>query len=177
MATTKSLVVNPNEPIQGGKVGGNGKDENGHVVEWGSPLLTLPTLALANILDITELPTMDDLEIQEIGSNSEQVGSSQHKVSKKEKSERSSSWLYKLFQETHKEVYDVDHRFIIHIWDKMERDGSINLSMVVPNSPIFEVLEHIMWEEEKSNSCSLFCISTGPWDGPSKLKKCCTTIW
>ena len=69
MATTKSLV-NPNEPIQEGEDGSDWKDENGHVAEWGSPLLTMSALALANILDITKLLAMDDSEIQEIGSNS-----------------------------------------------------------------------------------------------------------
>ena len=71
----------------------------------------------------------------------------------------------------------MDHKFIIQIQDKMERDGSINLSTMVTSSLIFKVLDHIVWEEEKSNCCSLFHISTGPWDGPSKLKKSYATIW
>ena len=86
MATTKS-PANPNEPIQKGEDGSDGKDENGHVVEQGSPLLTLPASALADIVDIIELQAMDDSEIQEIGSDSKQAGSSQHTISKKEKLE------------------------------------------------------------------------------------------
>ena len=59
----------------------------------------------------------------------------------------------------------------------MERDSSINLFTVVTSSLIFEVLDHVVWEGKKSNYCSLFCIPTGPWDRPSKLKRSCTTIW
>ena len=84
--------------------------------------------------------------------------------------------VIQIVQRDQKEVYDVDHKFIIHILDKMERDGSINLSTVATGSPIFRVLDHVVWKEEKSNCGSLFCIPTGPSDGPSELKKSCTTI-
>ena len=158
-ATTKSLV-NPNKPIQGDKDDDNEEDENGQVAEWGSLPLTLSASALADILEIPKLMAMDDLEIQEIGSNSKQAGSSQQatskhdiSTSKKDKSEKFSSRSYKSSQETHKEVYDTEHKFNIHIWNKMERDGSINLSTVATSSPIFEVLDHIVPEEEKSNYC------------------------
>ena len=131
MAATKS-PVDPKKPVQGDKDDDNQKDENGQVAEWGSPSLTLPASALVDVLEIPKTLAMDDSEIQEIGSNSKQVGYSQQAASecdastpKKEKLEKSSSKSYKLSQETQKEVYDAEHKFIICIWDKMERDGSI----------------------------------------------------
>ena len=182
MATTKS-PVDLSKLIQGDGDNDDGKDENVQVVEWGSLPLTLSTSALADIWEIPELPAMDDSEIQEIGSDSEQGGCSQqaapeHDVStlKKERPEKSFGRLYKPLWETCKEVYNADHRFIIHIWDKREQDCSINLSTVATCSPIFKVLDHIMWEEEKFNCHSLFCVPSGPWDRPSELKKSCTTI-
>ena len=93
------------------------------------------------------------------------------------KLEKSSSRLYKSSKETHKEVYDVDHKFISQIRDKMERDSSINLSTLVTSSLIFKALDHVVQEEKKSNHHSLFCIHTGLWDGPSQLKRSCATIW
>ena len=117
----------------------------------GIPVLPLSTLASANIMEIPKPLAMDDLEIQGIGSDSQELGSSQqvtpeHSVStpKKEKLEKSSSRSYKSSKETFKEVYDADHKFISQIWDKRERDGSINLSTVATSSPIFKVLDHVM---------------------------------
>ena len=75
------------------------------------------------------------------------------------------------------EVYNADHKFVVHILEQREKDGSINMSTIVMISPIFKALDHMWWEEERSKCCSLFCIPTGPWDRPPELKKICTTIW
>ena len=74
MATTTS-PVNLTKPVQGDE-NDDGKIMSTQAMEQESPLLTLSVSALADILETPKPPATNDSEIQDIGSNSEQVGPS-----------------------------------------------------------------------------------------------------